>query len=69
MSNPFGKKNPFLSMWLSGAHSVASRMRGQATAEVKRQANAAAKKVTKDATAMWTTALLPKAAKRVRKRR
>jgi ethanolamine utilization microcompartment shell protein EutL len=69
MSNPFGKKNPFLSMWLSGAHSVAARMRGQATAEVKRQANAAAKKVTKDATDMWANALLPKAAKRTRKRR
>jgi hypothetical protein len=69
MSNPFGKKNPFLSMWLSGAHSVAARMRGHATAQVKRQAATAAKKATKDATDLWVDAWLPKAAKRTRKRR
>jgi hypothetical protein len=69
MSNPFGKKNPFMSMWLSGAHSLANKVRGQAAAEVRRNANAAVKKGTQDMVDIWTGALLPKAAKRKRRRR
>jgi hypothetical protein len=29
MSNPWMKKNPFMSMWLSGAHSVAASAQNQ----------------------------------------
>jgi hypothetical protein len=35
------KKNPFMSMWLSAANRMAGTLRGQATAQVKRQATAA----------------------------
>ena len=48
MSNPFLKKNPFMSMFLSGANRIASTMRGQATAQAKRQINAAVTKATND---------------------
>jgi hypothetical protein len=37
MRNPWTKKNPFMSMWLSSANKVAGSARGQATAAVKRQ--------------------------------
>ena len=41
MTNPWLKKNPFMSMWLSGAHSVANSARGQIAAEARRQSTAA----------------------------
>lgn len=41
MSNPWLKKNPFMSMWLSTANRVAGTFRGQAAALAKRQVNAA----------------------------
>jgi hypothetical protein len=41
MTNPWLKKNPFMSMWLSTANRVAGSLRGHATAQVKRQMNAA----------------------------
>ena len=48
MSNPWLKKNPFMSMFLSGANRMASTLRGQATAQAKRQINAAVSKATHD---------------------
>jgi len=33
MMNPWLKKNPFLSMWLSGANTVASSARGRIASE------------------------------------
>lgn len=44
MSNPWLKKNPFISMWLSWANQMAGVMRGQAIAQTKRQMNAAVAK-------------------------
>jgi hypothetical protein len=41
VSNPWLKKNPFLSMWLSSVNRAAGAVRGQATAQAKRQVNAA----------------------------
>ena len=41
MSKPWLKRNPFMSLWLSTANRVAGSMRGQVTAELRRQANAA----------------------------
>lgn len=46
MNNPWLKKNPFMSMWLSTANRVAGSLRGQATAQVKRQMNAAVAEAT-----------------------
>lgn len=48
MSNPFLKKNPFMSMWLSAANRTAGTIRGQATAQAKRQISAAVTKATND---------------------
>ena len=48
MPNPWLKKNPFMSMWLSGANRMAGTMRGQATAQAKRQISAAVTKATND---------------------
>ena len=40
MRNPWTKKNPFLSMWLSGANAVIGAARGHVTAEANRQSEA-----------------------------
>jgi hypothetical protein len=37
MRNPWLKKNPLMSIWLSGLNSVAHASRGQAAAEASRQ--------------------------------
>jgi hypothetical protein len=57
MSNPWLKKNPFMSLWLSGANSVVHTARGRLTAEAKRQSTAAATRATNDALGLWTAAL------------
>ena len=41
MANPWLKKNPFMSIWLSAANRIAATARGQVTAQAKRQLNAA----------------------------
>lgn len=46
MKNPWMKKNPLLSMWLSGANAVAGAARGRATAEGRRQVNRGMKQAT-----------------------
>lgn len=57
MSNPWLKKNPFMSMWLSGANSVANSARGRAGAEAKRQSAAAATRATREMFSIWTDAM------------
>jgi hypothetical protein len=37
VANPWTKKNPLLSLWLSGANAVAGKARSAGTAEAKRQ--------------------------------
>jgi len=72
MSNPWLKKNPFMSLWLSGANKAMSTARGQASSAVKRDAckvgaavsAAAAQQVTE----FWTNTLTkPPAAARKRR--
>ena len=63
MANPWTKKNPVLSLWLSGANRAAAIARGHALAEAGRQRAA----LTRQATRFWTDGLLP-AAKPKRKR-
>ena len=46
MKNPWLKKNPFMSMWLSGANKAAGAARGQAAAAIKREATQASKAAT-----------------------
>jgi hypothetical protein len=63
MSNPWMKKNPFMSMWLSGANTVANTARGRFAAQAKRQSTAAITKATSDMLGVWpgfVTAAPPK---------
>ena len=53
MSNPWLKKNPFMSMWLSGANSVANTARGRIAAEAKRQSTAAISRATGEIWGAW----------------
>ena len=69
MSNPWLKKNPFMSMWLSGANSVANSARGRVAAEVKRQSTTAANKAVSDWLGIWTTALTAAPATKRRRKR
>ena len=57
MSNPWLKKNPFMSMWLSGANSVANSARGRVAAELKCQSTTAANKAISDMFGIWTKAM------------
>jgi hypothetical protein len=52
VANPWTKKNPFLSMWLSGANAMAGRARSAGAAETSRQRS----QLTKAATRFWTDA-------------
>jgi hypothetical protein len=53
MTNPWLKKNPFMSLWLSGANRVAGSMRGQVSAQAKRQSATAMTNATKDMFNLW----------------
>ena len=48
MSNPWLRKNPFMSLFLSQANRMAGTLRGRAIAQTKRQINAAASKAASD---------------------
>ena len=65
MSNPWLKKNPFMSMWLSSANAVAGAARGRVTAELNRQAKAASAAVVKE----FVTAGMPVVAAKKRSRK
>jgi hypothetical protein len=69
VKNPWGKKNPFLSMWLSGANAVAGAARSRVTAEAKRQTSAAITRGAKQATKQMSDALAgkPPAKKRAKR--
>ncbi len=69
MSNPWLKKNPFMSLWLSGANSVAGSMRGHAAGQAKRQATTAMTNATKTIFDAWAGALTPSAPAMKRKKR
>ncbi len=69
MKNPWTKKNPFMSMWLSGANAAIGSARGRATTESKRQANAIVTEGTKQMIDLWAGAWgLPAKSKRKRQR-
>lgn len=66
MTNPWLKKNPFLSMWLSAANAGAGLLRVRAAQHAKRQAAA----TTKSMLDLWTFGTAsPPAKPRRRKRR
>jgi hypothetical protein len=69
MKNPWIKKNPLLSMWLSGANAVAGSARSRATAEAKRQAATMMTHGVKQIARFWSVALTPPASAKKKKRR
>ena len=72
MKNPWTKKNPFMSMWLSGANSVMGSARGHATAAAKREtrkaASTAATAGTKQVFDFWSNLLKPPTTTRRRRK-
>ena len=54
MADPWTKKNPLLSLWLSGANAFAGRARGAGAAEARRQRTSSAKRVAR----LWSGAWL-----------
>lgn len=64
MSNPWLKKNPFMSMWLSAANSMAGSLRGQAAANVKRQVKTAVTAATNENIKLWSAPVKAPAAKK-----
>lgn len=67
--NLWGKKNPFLSIWLSGANAVFGATRNRMTAAMRRQTNAAITEGTKQVLAFWgiSTPTRKRSAKRRRR--
>ena len=68
MKNPWTKKNPLMSMFLSGANAVAGAARGRATGQAKRQTTAAVNQATRQAVSFWTGGLAAKPGRRKAKR-
>lgn len=69
MKNPWNKKNPLLSMWLSGANAVAGSARSRASAAAKRQSTSMMNEGIKQMTEFWTGGLASPAKPRKKKRR
>lgn len=64
MPNPWLKKNPFMSLWLSTANRLAGPIRGQATAQAKRQVGAAVTGATEENLRLWSEAVASASANR-----
>ena len=69
MRNPWLKKNPLMSVWLSGANAVIGSARSRATAEAKRQATAIMSDGTKQMVRFWTGGLVAPASRKKKKSR
>jgi hypothetical protein len=73
MKNPWIKKNPFLSMWLSGANAVGGAARSQASAAIQRELTRTSRSAGADASAQivdfWSAALGAPAKPKKRRRR
>ena len=61
MKNPWLKKNPAMSMWLSGANMIMGSVRAQAAAQGKRQATRLLRDGSRQVTDFWTAALTGRA--------
>jgi hypothetical protein len=56
MSNPWTKKNPMMSMWLSAANKAVGSARGHATSAARRQIGAAQADATRQIVGFWSGA-------------
>lgn len=59
MANPWTKKNPAMSLFLSGANAWAGAARGVWTKEARRQQSAAVSAGAQQVASFWTAALTP----------
>ena len=57
MKNPWLKKNPLMSMWLSGANTMLGSARSRTLAEAKRQSAAMMAEGTRQMVHFWTGGL------------
>ena len=69
MQNPWLKKNPFLSMWLSGANAAMGHGRSQALAAMRRQSAAMTSQYMQDWMRIWTSSAKPAQAQKTIARR
>jgi hypothetical protein len=69
MSNPWLKKNPAMSLWLSGANAVAGAARAAAGQQAKRQAAAATRQLTGAVFEAWLAAFAAPPARPARRKR
>lgn len=53
MKKPRSPKNPFLSLWLSGAHTAMNTARGHATAQAQREAGRLVRQATENTFRFW----------------
>src|SRR5208283_1624728 len=60
MANPWLKKNPLMSIWLSAANAAAGRARSAASAEASKQQAALTKQTVRFWTGAWQAALKPR---------
>lgn len=68
MKSPWTKKNPWLSMYLSGANAIAGSVRGRTASAVKRQAATAVTTGMKQFANAWTNLLSPPSPKKRRRK-
>ena len=69
MARLWTKKNPMLSMMLSGANAWAGAARGMMNAQAKRQQSAAIRESARQVTGYWTAAMTGAAPKPRKKKR
>jgi hypothetical protein len=69
VTNPWARKNPALSIWLSWANAVIGAARARATAEMSRQATALMLEGTRQFTRIWTATLTPQLGKKKKRGR
>jgi len=69
MKNPWLAKNPWMSIWLSGAHRASAPVRRQLMAEGRRQTDAIRTEAVRQIVEFWTPKLPAAQTKRARRKR
>jgi hypothetical protein len=69
MKNPWLRKNPVMSMWLSGANAMVGAARARASAEAKRQTATMMTQGTKQMMDLWAGAALSTLAPRKKRKK
>ncbi|MDM0015832.1 hypothetical protein QTH87_25560 [Variovorax sp. J22P168] len=68
MSNPWTKKNPLMSMWLSAANRTMGSAKGQVAGAAKQQASAIQAEATRQIVDFWSGQTVAKASRRKTRR-